>query len=58
MIMFELNAKIKTVALNEKVGKTGNKYYTLSIEFVNGYVIENFINNDQKFILQTILNSK
>lgn len=52
-------SKVKDVRVETRVSKkTNNEYTVLIVEFVGGYKVENFLNQDQQFILHTILNSK
>lgn len=51
--------KIKSVTkVTRKSAKTGNDYSVLRVEFKDGYVIENFLNDDQKYILSKMENEK
>lgn len=38
----------------EKVSKKGNTYQVLRVVFENGYVYENFLTNEQQYILQEV----
>lgn len=38
----------------ERVSKAGNTYQVLCVEFENGYVYENFLSNEQVYILHDV----
>lgn len=46
---------VKSVSLLTRTSKAGNPYKVMVVEFANGYKVENFINQDQQFILQSVL---
>ena len=52
--MIELKNSIKNVYVETKVSQKGNEFSVIVIEFMNGYKISNYINNDQLFILQLL----
>lgn len=52
--MIELKNSIKNVYVETKVSQKGNEFSVIVIEFMNGYKISNYINNDQLFILHLL----
>lgn len=47
------------ITVEERVSKkTGNAYHVLVVAFKTGYKLELFINNEQFYILSTILTKK
>lgn len=51
--------KVKDVRVERRVSKkTNNEYSVLIVEFVGGYRVENFLNQDQQFILQSLAQAK
>lgn len=53
----DITKNVKAVTLATKLSKAGNEYYVLRVVFSNGYAVENFVNQDQLFIINSILNS-
>lgn len=47
----------KAVTLATKLSKSGKEYFVLRVVFSNGYMVENFVTQDQLFILNSMLNS-
>lgn len=45
---------VKNVYKVKKVSKSGNPYTVICIEFENGYIYENFLTNEQEFILKDV----
>lgn len=55
--MTDLSSKTKTVKiLSKKSSKSGNSYNVLEVTFSNGYVFETFLNQEQLFILNSLVN--
>lgn len=46
--------QVKEVYREEKTSKKGNVYQVLVVVFANGYKLEQFLNNEQMFILGNI----
>lgn len=46
------------VSIEERTSKAGKPYHVLVVRFKNGYQIENFLNNDQYFIIQNFCNQE
>lgn len=44
--------------LQKGVGKNGNEYYRLVLIFKNGYKFSAFLNNEQVFILKSVVPEK
>lgn len=45
---------VHSVDLVQKKAKSGNFYTVIRITFKDGYQYENFLSNDQKYIIDTI----
>ena len=45
---------VKSVYRVERVSKAGKNYQVLCVEFENGYVYENFLSNEQVYILKDV----
>lgn len=46
---------VKGVSLVTKKSKAGNDYYVLRVTFASGYTIDNFVNQDQLYIVNSML---
>lgn len=53
----DISNKVKGVSLVTKKSKAGNDYYVVRITFQSGYQIDNFVNQDQLFIINSIINT-
>lgn len=54
----DISNKVKGVSLVTKKSKAGNDYHVLRVTFQSGYQIDNFVNQDQLFIINAMLASK
>lgn len=45
---------VKNVYREKRVSKNGKSYTVLCVEFENGYIYENFLTNEQDFILKDV----
>lgn len=50
----DLTSVIESVKIETRTAKTGKPYYMLVTTFVGGYEKEDFLNADQKYILEDI----
>jgi len=48
---------VEGVSLVTKKSKAGNDYTVLRVTFEGGYTVDNFLNQDQKYIITSKLNS-
>lgn len=46
-----LDKSVKHIYVETKVSKAGKEYKQFSVEFINGYVLSNFLSPEQSFIL-------
>lgn len=54
-----VNNIIASVDVIDKVSKkSGNEYTVLEVKFKNGYVITQFLNSDQKYIINMMIDNK
>ena len=54
-----VNNIIASVDVIDKVSKkSGNEYTVLEVKFKNGYVITQFLNTDQKYIINMMIDNK
>lgn len=54
----DISNKVKGVSLVTKKSKAGNDYYTIRVTFQSGYQIDNFVNHDQLFIINSMVSTK
>lgn len=53
--MKDLTQNVKSVVVDTRISTKANKeYHVLVVEFKNGYKFENFVNNEQMFILGSL----
>lgn len=50
----DISKNVKGVSLVTKKSKAGNDYVVLRVTFPNGYVVDNFLNQDQQFIINSL----
>ena len=51
-----LNNIVKNVYLKKGISKkTGSEYYTINVEFKNGYVWHYYLTNEARYIMQLML---
>lgn len=51
----DITKVVKGVSLVTKKSKAGNDYYVLRTTFASGYTVDNFVNQDQLFILNSMM---
>lgn len=51
----DISKTVKGIALVQKKSKAGNDYHVLRLTFNGGYVVDNFVNQDQLFIINGML---
>lgn len=50
----DITKVVKGVSLVIKKSKAGNDYYVLRVTFADGYTVDNFVNQDQLYIINGI----
>lgn len=50
----DITQKVKGVSLVTKKSKAGTDYQMLAVTFVNGYVLETFLKQEQLFIINSM----
>lgn len=51
----DISSIVKGISLVTKKSKAGNDYFVLRVTFNSGYTVDNFVNQDQLFILNSML---
>lgn len=51
----DISKVVKGTSLVTKKSKAGNDYYVLRTTFADGYVVDNFVNQDQLYIINGIV---
>ena len=51
----DISKSVKCVSLVTKKSKAGNDYHVIRVTFNNGYTVDNFVNQDQLFIIKSVI---